>query len=51
MVTAFYSDSGEKADAYRLLAYAYEKLHAAPMPEIAKTPSRISPPAPVFSSR
>ncbi len=47
MVTAFYSDSGEKADAYRLLAYAYEKLHAAPMPEIAKTPEG----KPYFPSR
>ncbi len=38
MIQAFASDSGVRADAYRLLAYAYRRLYGAPLPEIVKTP-------------
>ncbi len=38
MIEAFISDGGAKADAYRLLAFAYRRLYGAPLPEIAKTP-------------
>lgn len=39
MLEAFISDGGARADAYRLLAYAYRHLYGAPLPEIVKTPA------------
>ncbi len=47
MIEAFASDGGGRADAYRLLAYAYRRLYGAPLPEIVKTPEG----KPFFSAR